>query len=245
MNTRSFRLLATIFTLSLGLIRPAAAADPATSSKPGYTVILDLKVDENGVPEDAKIFHSDDTTIDHILDRTAMAKARALKLAPRLKEGVAVKYSVRAPFVFPVEGDEGPESNNLISRPKILQAAQPVYPAALATAGECGSAILEVVIDSAGRISSVKELRSTHPAFAQAATDAVRQWTLTPAQQQGKPVESRWRLSLCFETDVRTNDWVWRVAPRPSLGNYTVIHQTQPLTAPAAQVKPPGAPEGQ
>lgn len=238
MNTRSFPLLAAIFTLFPSLIQLAVAADPAASTKPGYTVILDLKVDENGVPEDAQIFRSDDTTIDHILDRTAMANARAMKLAPRLKEGKAVKYTVRAPFVFPVEGDEGPESNNLVSRPKILQAAQPVYPAALAAAGECGSAILEVVVGLEGHISSVKDLRSTQPAFAQAAMDAVRQWTLTPAQQQGKPVESRWHLALCFETDVRTNAWVWRVAPRPSLGSYTVIHQTQPPAAPMPQVKP-------
>jgi TonB family protein len=243
MNTR--HLLVPLFALSLGLSLSASAADTPTKAKPGYTVVLEMLVDEQGTVEDAKIISSDDTTIDHMLDMTALGKARGIKLAPQIKGGHAVKYSVQAPFVFPVEGDQGPEANNA-PRPKISHAVQPVYPADLAAKGEVGGAILEAVIGANGTVTSLKVIRSSSPVFAQAATAAVNTWTFIPAQLDGKPVESRWNLSICFETDVRTTDWAWRVAPRPSLGNYTVIHRTLPpeTPAPAAEAKPATPPAG-
>jgi TonB family protein len=230
--------LAVLIILTLGLSRPLQA-----ETKPGYTVIIDIKMNEQGVPEDAKVVKSDDPSGDHVLEWTAMAKAKAMKVEPRMKDGQAVKFTVRAPFNFPVEGDEGPDSGRL-SRPKITSAVQPVYPPEPAAAGEIGGAIVEAVIRADGTVASVKELRSTQPVFAQAAVAAVRQWKFVPAQQDGKAVESRWRLSISFETDVSRNDWMWRVAPRPSLGSYTVIHRTLPAEVPAAGDKPAAPPAG-
>jgi TonB family protein len=229
---------AVLILLALGLSRPLQA-----ETRPGYTVVIDIKMNEQGVPEDAKVVKSDDPSGDHVLEWTAMAKAKAMKVEPRLKDGQAVKFTVRAPFNFPVEGDEGPD-NGQITRPKITQAVQPIYPAEQAAVGEIGGAILEAVIRADGTVATVKELRSTQPVFAQAALAAVRQWTFVPAQQAGKAVESRWRLSISFETDVSRNDWMWRVAPRPSLGSYTVIHRTLPAADPAAGTKPAELPAG-
>jgi TonB family protein len=234
-------LLTLLFLLPLGPALPAAT--PAAAAKPGYTVVIDIKMNEQGVPEDAKVVQSDDPSGDHVLEWTAMAKAKAMKQEPRIKEGHAVKYTVKAPFFFPVEGDEGPD-NGQVSRPKISSAVQPVYPAEQAARGEIGGAILEAVIRADGTVATVKELRSTQPVFAQAALAAVQQWKFVPAQQDGKAVESRWRLSISFETDVSRNDWMWRVAPRPSLGSYTVVHRTLPEAAPAAGEKPAAPPAG-
>jgi TonB family protein len=234
-------LPAALLFATLGQLLPAATQ--TAEAKPGYTVVIDIRMNEQGVPEDAKVVKSDDPSGDHVLEWTAMAKAKAMKQEPRRKDGQAVKFTVRAPFFFPVEGDEGPDTGRL-SRPKIMQAAQPVYPAEQAARGEVGGAILEVVIRSDGTISDLKVLRSTQPVFAQAAETAVRQWTFVPAQADGKAVESRWRLSLSFETDVSRNDWMWRVAPRPSLGSYTVVHRTQPDPGPAAGEKPAAPPAG-
>lgn len=239
MHLRSW--LAVLVPLSFGLAHPLLAAAPA--AQPGYTVVINIKIDEKGAPEDAQVVKSDDPTGDHLLERIAMAKVRAMQLTPRMKDGHPAKYSVQAPFVFPVEGDEGPTPGQ-ISPPRIVQAVQPVYPAELAGKGEIGAAILEAVIRADGTVAAVKELRSTQPAFAQAALAAVRQWTFAPAQQAGQAVESRWRLSLSFETDVKHNDWMWRVAPRPSLGNYTVVHRPPPAETPAAGAKPAVPPAG-
>jgi len=232
MNTR--RLFLALAALSFGL--SLSAADPAAEAKNGYTVVLDMKVTEAGVVDDAKVVSSDDRSVDHILDRMAMEAARVMKLAPRLKDGKAVVYTARAPFKFTVEDDEGPDANNA-PKPSIHHAIQPIFPAELAAKSEVGGVILEAVIGVDGKISALKVLRSSHPEFAQAATTAVNQWTFTPAKKDGVPVESRWRLAISFETDALRADWKWRFAPRPALGNYAVVHRTLP-DAPAAAATP-------
>jgi protein TonB len=233
MITRHLIASLTLISFGLGCLTLSAEDKAATKPQSGYTVVLDLKIDPAGVVEDAQVITSDDASVDHILERTAMENARVMKLPPRMKEGKAVAYTARAPFHFPVEGDEGPLAANL-AKPKITGATQPVYPAELAAKGEVGGVILEAVIGVNGAVTNLKVLRSSNPVFAQAAVAAVEHWAFVPAQQDGTPIESRWRLSICFETDVLTTDWIWRVAPRPSLGNYTVIHRTLPAEAPAA-----------
>ena len=236
MNTRL--ILVSLATLALGLSRPLAGADKPAASATGYTVLLDLKIDEKGAVEDATVAATEDSSPDHILERTSMEQARGMKLPPKLKDGQPIKYTVKAPFVYPMEGDE-PDANLDLVRPVIHKAIQPAYPAELAAKSEVGGVILEAVIGVGGNVTSLTVLRSTNPAFAAAAVAAVNQWYFKPALRQGTAVESRWRLSICFATDVRQPDWKWRFAPRPSLGNYTVLHPTLPLPpkeAPAAPV---------
>jgi len=235
----TYRKLLTPFA-ALALVLSLPGADKPAVTKPGYTVVLDMTIDEKGTVEDAKVVSSDDTTLAHDLDRAALRMAKDIKMAPRLKEGHAVKFTARAPFIIPVEGDEGPEANNA-PKPKISHAVQPVYPPEQAAKGTVGGVILEAVIGVDGKVSSLMILRSSDPVFEPAATTAVKQWLFVPAQKDGAPVESRWRLSISFETDVRATEWIWRVPPRPSLGNYTVVHQTLPPAAaePKAENPPP------
>jgi TonB family protein len=243
MNTR--RLFISLVTLALGFGLSLFAEDKATPAKPGtgYTVVLEMKITEAGTVDDAKVITSDDTSVDHVLERMAMEAARGTKLPPRLKDGKAVAYTARAPFVFGVEGDEGPESNNApkpsLHGPKQLQ---PVYPADLAAKGEVGGSILELVIAADGKLASVKALRSSHPEFEQSAIAAVKQWDFTPAKKDGVPVESRWRIAISFETDALSAEWKWHFPPRPSLGSYAVVRRTLPDQPPAGTA-PASAPE--
>lgn len=225
MNTR--RLFVLFATVSFGLCQALSAAEKPADPKNGYKVVLEMKVSDAGVVEDAKVITSDDTTVEHVLDRMAFEAAKAAKLPPRLKDGKAVSYTARAPFVFAVEDDEGPAANNA-PKPSIHSAVQPVYPADLAAKGEVGGAILELVISAEGTISNLKVLRSSDPALEAATTTAVKQWLFIPAKKDGVPVESRWRIAVSFETDVLRADWKWRFPPRPSLGSYTVVHRTLP-----------------
>ena len=169
----------------------------------------------------------------------AMEKARTAKLPPRMKDGKAVAYTARAPFMFEVDGDEGADSNNA-PKPSIHSAVQPIYPADLATKGEVGGvSLFELVFGVDGKISTTKVLRSSNPEFEQAATTALKQWVFIPAKKDGVAVESRWRMALSFETDVMRADWIWRFPPpRPSLGHYSIIHRTLLDTLTAALAAP-------
>jgi TonB family protein len=212
--------------LILGLL--GAAAHAAT----GHKVVVEITFDEQGAAEEAKIVETDDPTGAKVLSQIALRLAEEVKQPPRTdKEGKPMKFKARAPFNFPIEGDEGPEANNA-PKPALRHAVQPVYPEALAAAGEVGGAILELIIAADGTVAKVTVLRSSHPEFANAAFAAAQQWQFAPAQKDGVAVESRWRIAINFSVDNKEADWMWRVAPRPSLGSFTAVRP--PQTAPAA-----------
>jgi TonB family protein len=238
MNLRRLTPCLAALSLVLGWSM-ASAEEPAPKTKPGYKVEVELKVKEDGSVEDAKIVKTEDTSGDALLDRAALAGLMRHKMPVREKDGHPIAYTAIAPVVFPVPDDEGPESNNA-PKPKIHSAPQIAYPPGLAEQGVVGGAILELIIGADGNVSSVKVLRSSHPEFAKAAEDGVKRWTFIPAMKDNQPVESRWRLAVTFATDKEDADWPWRIAPRPSLGNYTVARRmtTADQPAPAATPEP-------
>jgi TonB family protein len=225
----SLRLLV-LSCLALGLF---AGRAPAAAAPSGYKVVVEISFDEQGQAEEAKIVETDDPTGVQLLNQIALRLAEEVTQPPRKdKEGKPVKFKARAPFNFPVEGDEGPAANNA-PKPAARNVVQPVYPEALAAAGTVGGAILELHIGADGAVKQLTVLRSSHPDFANAAYAAVQQWQFTPAMKDGVAVESRWRLAVNFSVDGKEADWMWRIAPRPSLGSFTAV-RAPVAPAPAA-----------
>ncbi|MFZ5494595.1 MAG: energy transducer TonB [Verrucomicrobiota bacterium] len=217
-------LLLSLIALGLLLGRVQAAG--------GYKVVVEIAFDEQGAAEEAKVVESDDPTGVQLLNQIALRLAEEVRQPPRLgKDGQPVRFKARAPFNFPVADDEGPEANNA-PKPLLKAAPQPVYPESLAASGEVGGAILELIIGTDGAVKQATVLRSSHPEFANAAYLAVQKWQFTPAQKDGVAVESRWRLAMNFSVDNKEADWMWRVAPRPSLGSFTTV-RPPPAAAPA------------
>ncbi|HEY4301347.1 MAG TPA: energy transducer TonB [Candidatus Didemnitutus sp.] len=219
-----------------GLVAPLSAAP-----KPGYTVVLDVSVNEKGVATDAKIEKTEDQSGDHILEQIAMEKVHVQNFEVRMKDGKAMPYKARVPFVFPIEGDEGPEAN-LAPRPRLTGSAQaqPVYPPEYAAKGEPGSAILEITVGDDGQVKYATVLRATEQVFADSAVAAVKQWHFAAAEKDGRPVSSRWRLAIVFQTEESEPIWEWRIPPRPSLGTYYVMHMMKRPVSPATPA--PGLP---
>lgn len=232
MKTPSRLLISLLFALTLGTL----TAQPA---KPGYKVMVQISFDEQGQAEAVDVTESDDPTAIMLLNQIAGKMALQIKQPPRMdKDGKPMKFKVLAPFNFPVEGDEGAAANNA-PKPSIRNARQPLYPEALAAAGTVGGAILELNIGADGRVSRVTVLRASHPEFADSAQAAVQQWEFAPAKKDDVPVESRWRIAVNFAVNDKEADWKWRVAPRPSLGGYTVVRPSAvPPAAPAPEAAP-------
>lgn len=213
--------------LALGLC--AGRAQAAT----GHKVVVEITFDEQGQAEEAKIVESDDPTAVQLLNQIALRLAEEVAQPPRKdKDGKPVKFKARAPFNFPIEGDEGPAANNA-PKPALKAAPMPAYPENLAASGTVGGAILELNIGADGAVQRAAVLRSSHPEFANAAFAAVQQWQFVPAQKDGAAVASRWRVAVNFSVDDKEADWMWRVAPRPSLGSFTAVRAKIP-PAPAA-----------
>lgn len=231
MNIRSLILSCVALFLVGGQHLAAADALPP-APKPGYRVVLDVTINEQGLPEVAKVVENEDFSGEQVLYKIALLKSEELKLAPRLKDGKPVKYTARIPFDFPIENDEGAAANNA-PKPSLNTATKPIMPENLVAKGENGGAIVEMMIGSFGNVQSVKVLRSSHQEYADAAVAAIKTWIFTPAKKDGVPVESRWRIAVGFSVDGNDVDWQWKIAPRPSLGGYIVGRLKEPPATPA------------
>ncbi|HVU23041.1 MAG TPA: energy transducer TonB [Opitutus sp.] len=223
---RSFPFLGALAALATPALM--CAQNGAAPQQHGYTVTVQLHVDEQGNPQKEQIVDSDDPSPDHYLEVLALAMAAKTHLPPHLKNGHAVAFNARAPFFFPIEGDEGPEADN-VPKPKLKQASLPVYPAALREAGVVGGAILEIAVDAEGKLTSAKTIRASHPDFNQSALDAVKTWEFAPAQKDGQAVASDVRLAVVFDTQTDKADLKWRIAPRPSIGSFIVVRPSAPV----------------
>lgn len=74
---------------------------------------------------------------------------------------------------------------------------RPVYPEIARAAHKEGTVILEAVLDTTGRVTQLRVLRS-EPLLDQAALDAVRQWRYSPSLFYGKPVSVLMTITVRF-----------------------------------------------
>jgi TonB family protein len=222
------------FLLLVAIASSLITARAQTPAAPGYKVVVEITFDEQGLAEEGKVVSSDDPSGARVLDQIALRLAEEVKQPPRTdKEGKPVKFKARAPFNFPVEGDEGAAANEA-PKPALKSAPLPAYPENLAASSTVGGAILELFIGTDGAVKQASVMRSSHPEFANAAFAAVQQWQFAPAQKDGVAVESRWRVAVNFSVDNKEADWMWRIAPRPSLGAFTAVRAKLTPEAPAA-----------
>jgi len=82
-------------------------------------------------------------------------------------------------------------------------------------------------------------LSASHPEFGQEALSATTQWVFNPRDGVGQPAESTWHAAIAFSTGEHAVDLKWRLAPRPSIGSFTVGRLP---AIPAAAVAKPAAP---
>lgn len=82
----------------------------------------------------------------------------------------------------------------------MLEAGRLVYPSVLERAGVTGRVVVEFVVDTLGRVEprTLRVVSSTHPAFDQAAIDAVLGTRFRPARVRGQPVRQLARQQLSF-----------------------------------------------
>jgi len=82
--------------------------------------------------------------------------------------------------------------------PLVLARVAPVYPRDLREKGVQGFAIVDVRVDSTGRVIQAEIVRATLPEFGERALDAAKAWTFEPATAQGRAITSRVRLPFEF-----------------------------------------------
>jgi len=121
-------------------------------------------------------------------------------LPPGLSEGEGQRIS---PPVAPLPADppQGPATIRIAQLPepprKVVD-VRPVYPDLARSARVEGTVILEAVLDTSGRVTQLRVVRSV-PLLDQAALDAVRQWRYSPSVYGGRPVSVLMTVTILFK----------------------------------------------
>lgn len=82
--------------------------------------------------------------------------------------------------------------------PQIVNRVAPTYPTDLRERGVQGVVMVEMLIDSMGRVTETKVVRATVPDLVAPALDAARKWQFSPAEAAGKKITSRVQIPFEF-----------------------------------------------
>ena len=85
-----------------------------------------------------------------------------------------------------------------IDEPKIIHKVKPRYTEPARYAGIKGAVILDLIIDTEGRVESVQVLRGLPLGLTKNAVDAVKQWQFEASKYKGHPVSVRYILTVHF-----------------------------------------------
>ena len=86
----------------------------------------------------------------------------------------------------------------LDQKPRVIFRPNPRYPQELQNQGVEGTVYVVFMVSKNGRVEKAKVQKSTHPAFAQEALDAVEKWKFEPGRRKGQPVPFRMRVPITF-----------------------------------------------
>ena len=92
-----------------------------------------------------------------------------------------------------VQEKKKPESPRF-DPPTVISAAEAIYPL---TSVASGTVVLEVALDDAGTITSVRVVRGI-PSLTESAKRSIRQWKFQPAHVNGNPVYSKMAVAFSF-----------------------------------------------
>ncbi len=90
-----------------------------------------------------------------------------------------------------------------IEAPRLIHRVRPRYPAAAKKLHLTGPVIVEMLIDTDGRVVEVSVLRGLPFGLTESAVEAARQWRFEPSTFEGRPVSVRYTLTIRFQLESR------------------------------------------
>jgi TonB family protein len=112
--------------------------------------------------------------------------------------GSEIDLYVRATQAVPAPPSRLPdEGQHYDQRPQPTNSPQPVYPQFARDAGIKGRVVLHVLVDEGGRVKRVVVVQSV-TGLDEAAIDAAKTWTFTPALKNRLPVAAWYELPMDF-----------------------------------------------
>lgn len=88
--------------------------------------------------------------------------------------------------------------------PKAIKRVRPIYPEKLRNAGISGEAIEQFVIGHDGKVTNIKTVRTTDPAFGIAAEEMIPKWQFLPGRLNGLAVDVAMTMPVTFNLTSKT-----------------------------------------
>jgi len=175
-------------------IRPEPEySEEARAAKWQGAVLLQLVVDQSGVPQDIQVVRP----LGLGLDQKAIEAVQKWRFRPGIKDGQPVPVMANIEVNFRLQQSPEPVAAVGGSRPvtvggkvmesRIVQRVPPEYPANAKTARIQGTVEVGIVVGPDGKVQNVGVI-SGPAMLAQAALDAVSQWVYQPFMLNGQPV---------------------------------------------------------
>jgi TonB family protein len=174
-------------------------------------VVVDVSVDSKGDVTGTEVQRDIAS-----LTPVAMSSAQAWKYSPASVDGVPQASLMRVAFVFrphaimaappsftPLQqqGDMAPDAKSGYIPPGIVAVTYPAYPI---DAASVGAVVVQVKVNTDGKVEDVKAIRSFRP-FTQFALNAAQKWQFRAATLQGEPVMSYIAIAFVYSPPVVSN----------------------------------------
>jgi TonB family protein len=206
------------------LVGTAIAQDPSPNQIQrevgSRSVIVDFSVDDSLKATKTDIVSSEVAGLN--VWATSLIHAGMLKPGSpgvtKLSDG---RY--RAKISFPVK-DDGPPLPIGTTLPVARIQTPAQYPYEMAKSDTAGGVLLKLAIDKNAVVQKIELVRSSHPLFASAVTEAVKKWRFKkPALADGTPIDVVLYQLIVFNIEGKlTAPWEWQIVPEPALPVFTI-----------------------
>lgn len=82
--------------------------------------------------------------------------------------------------------------------PVVYRVVRPIYPESLRMSGTKGEVMVDFTVDSTGRVTGAKAIKTPHPLLGTRAVEAVRQWRFYPGREDSRLVNTHMQVPVVF-----------------------------------------------
>jgi TonB family protein len=173
-------------------------SEEARAAKWQGAVLLQLVIDENGIPKDIRIVRS----LGMGLDQKAIEAVQQWRFKPGLKDGNPVPVSANIEVNFRLPQSSEPIAGAVtvgekVMNSRIVSRVSPEYPSVAKLARVQGAVTFNIIVGPDGKVQNVQYV-SGPAMLVKEATDAVGQWIYQPLLLNGQPVTVQTTATVNF-----------------------------------------------
>ncbi|MBI3885866.1 MAG: TonB family protein [Opitutae bacterium] len=142
---------------------------------------------------------------EHVAREVLDFSAQGMALREAFKQVMTVPFEDRYVQRFAAARVEAERDATDDRMPVPIKLVKPIFPTVFRLTVTDGDVLVEFVVDTQGRVREAKAVKSSHPAFAEPAVQAVQSWRFLPGRKGGRMVDTRMRVPVYFRiSDVRS-----------------------------------------